>query len=113
MWTTRLQHRIAQNSALFARTDGTNRCILAFRSHGRVIGPGTAMTRKDFTMDWDQIENKWAAMTRRVRADWSTDRPDPAAKTARRAAKMAAMPLQSGDRQTGIVVDTRVKMSIE
>lgn len=21
-------------------------------------------------MDWDQIENKWSAMTRRVRADW-------------------------------------------
>ena len=27
-------------------------------------------------MDWDQIENKWAAMTRRVRADWTADRPD-------------------------------------
>ena len=27
-------------------------------------------------MDWDQIERKWAAMTRRVRADWPIDRLD-------------------------------------
>jgi hypothetical protein len=25
-------------------------------------------------MKWDQIENKWAAMTRRIRADWAADR---------------------------------------
>ncbi len=25
-------------------------------------------------MNWDQIENKWAAMTRRVRADLAVDR---------------------------------------
>ncbi len=27
-------------------------------------------------MNWDQIETKWAAMTRRVRADWKIDRPE-------------------------------------
>lgn len=25
-------------------------------------------------MNWDQIESKWAAMTRRIRADWAADR---------------------------------------
>jgi len=25
-------------------------------------------------MEWDQIENKWAAMTRRIRADYAADR---------------------------------------
>lgn len=27
-------------------------------------------------MNWDQIEHKWAAMTRRVRTDWTVERPD-------------------------------------
>ena len=27
-------------------------------------------------MNWDQIESKWATMTRRVRADWTIARPD-------------------------------------
>ncbi len=34
----------------------------------------TAMTGKDDTMEWKQIETKWAAMTRRIRADYATDR---------------------------------------
>ncbi|MDO8883335.1 MAG: hypothetical protein U0934_09385 [Pseudotabrizicola sp.] len=25
-------------------------------------------------MKWDQIESKWAVMTRRIRADWGDDR---------------------------------------
>ncbi len=29
----------------------------------------TAMTGKDKTMEWKQIETKWAAMARRIRAD--------------------------------------------
>jgi hypothetical protein len=64
-------------------------------------------------MDWDQIENKWAAMTRRVRADWSADRSDAAAKPARRAPRIDLKPAKSADRSTGIIVDGRVKMSIE
>jgi hypothetical protein len=35
---------------------------------------GTAMTGKDDTMEWKQIETKWAAMTRRIRADYIADR---------------------------------------
>ena len=34
---------------------------------------GTAMTRKDTNVNWDQIESKWALMTRRIRADWGDD----------------------------------------
>jgi len=29
-----------------------------------------AVSRKDLSMEWDQIENKWAAMTHRIRTDW-------------------------------------------
>lgn len=32
------------------------------------------MTGKDDTMEWKQIETKWAAMTRRIRADYVSDR---------------------------------------
>jgi hypothetical protein len=32
------------------------------------------MTGKDDTMEWKQIETKWAAMTRRIRADYIADR---------------------------------------
>jgi|LakMenE01Jun11ns_1017448.scaffolds.fasta_scaffold8782166_1 hypothetical protein len=35
------------------------------------------MTGKDNPMKWDQIENKWAAMTRRIRADYASDRLGP------------------------------------
>lgn len=31
-------------------------------------------------MNWDQIENKWAAMARRVRADWTGAMHDDASK---------------------------------
>ncbi|MFN6054436.1 MAG: hypothetical protein ACK47C_00155 [Paracoccaceae bacterium] len=38
------------------------------------------MTGKDILMKWDQIETKWAAMTRRIRADYASceaDRTEP------------------------------------
>jgi hypothetical protein len=62
-------------------------------------------------MDWDQIENKWAAMTRRVRADWSGDRADLKMPLARRIARIDLAPVP--DRKTGPVVDERAKMSAE
>ena len=34
-------------------------------------------------MNWNQIESKWAAMTRRVRADWTTERNDESLKPLR------------------------------
>jgi hypothetical protein len=34
------------------------------------------MTGKDKPMKWDQIETKWAAMTRRIRADYASCEAD-------------------------------------
>ena len=56
--------------------DGTRGDLDALLQYGRTTARGTAMTRKDITMEWDQIERKWAAMTRRVRADCPIDRLD-------------------------------------
>lgn len=36
----------------------------------------TVMTRKDESMDWDQIEIKWAVMARRIRADVQCGKAD-------------------------------------
>lgn len=41
-----------------------------------VLVLGTAMTGKEDMMQWEQIEIKWAAMTRRIRADYTADRID-------------------------------------
>ncbi len=64
-------------------------------------------------MDWEQIENKWAAMTRRVRADWATDRADIKSVPARRGARLDVTPAIRADHPAGKVGDQRVKMSIE
>jgi hypothetical protein len=87
--------------------------MLAFTSSRQVNDPGTAMTQKDFAMDWNQIENKWAAMTRRVRADWTADRACIKTPSARRAARVDVAPVITPDRQIGTVVDARRKMSAE
>jgi hypothetical protein len=50
--------------------------LLALISRLHVTDVGTAMTRGDTAMNWDQIENKWATMTRRIRSDWSPERID-------------------------------------
>ncbi len=63
-------------------------------------------------MDWDQIENKWAAMTRRVRADWPGDRAVPKAPLTRRMARPDTPPAVIADRQAGIA-DDRLKLSVE
>jgi hypothetical protein len=49
----------------------------------RVFALGTAMTGKDHSMEWKQIETKWAAMTRRIRADYVSDRIQPDSGSAR------------------------------
>lgn len=36
----------------------------------------SVMTRKDKSMDWDQIEIKWAVMARRIRADVQCGKAD-------------------------------------
>lgn len=64
-------------------------------------GPGTAMTRKDFTMNWDQIEHRWAAMTRRVRADWTIARPEALPKLPRRGGGADEAPTVLAERRVG------------
>ena len=65
-------------------------------------------------MDWDQIESKWAAMTRRVRADWSVDNVDVKVLPARRALKTDEKAVVIVDRRPpGIVVDARLPLSVE
>jgi hypothetical protein len=71
------------------------------------------MTRKDFRMDWDQIERQWAAMTRRVRSDCSTYRADAKAAPAPRATRTDASPARVADQQMTTALDERLKMSIE
>ncbi len=61
-------------------------------------------------MNWDQIENNWAAMTRRVRADWVADRDDAKTPLAR---SITRIDVTIPDRQTGIVVDASPKISAE
>jgi hypothetical protein len=63
-------------------------------------------------MDWDQIENKWAAMTRRVRADWSSDKAAPKGPQARRPTRTDTKPVVIADRHTG-TADDRLKMPVE
>ena len=60
-----------------ARCDGT--AAPAFWLMSRLSCPVflfTAMTEKDKPMKWDQIETKWAAMTRRIRADYASCEAD-------------------------------------
>ena len=48
-------------------------------------------------MDWDQIENKWAAMTRRIRADWTVNQDEGNPVTGRRSSilNVTAQPVAS------------------
>lgn len=56
-------------------------------------------------MDWDQIESKWAAMTRRVGGDLSNTKVDATGKVLRRVAKT--------DATTGIAADPQPSISLE
>ncbi len=72
----------------------------ALNYHGRETALGTAMTRKELRMKWDQIENKWAAMTRRVRADWPGAAQENASQPLRETAKSDRYPVPG--RQAGV-----------
>jgi hypothetical protein len=54
-------------------------------------------------MEWDQIEIKWAAMTRRIRADSSADRVDAKPLLTRRAANIDVKTEVIADRQVGMI----------
>lgn len=53
-------------------------------------------------MDWDQIESKWVAMTRRVRGDLSTDATGT---LLRRSAKADAMVNKGAERQPNVTTE--------
>jgi len=62
-------------------------------------------------MNWDQIEDKWAEMARRVRADWMTDEPEAAAKSVRRRVRPDGRLAGLSERTTGTVFQTLDKSS--
>jgi hypothetical protein len=61
-------------------------------------------------MDWDQIESKWAAMARRVRADIQYDLRDAAGRGARRDKGVATRAVISSARQRLDAIDARSAM---
>jgi hypothetical protein len=64
-------------------------------------------------MDWDQIESKWAAMTRRVRGDLSINNVDATGNMQRRVAKADAKTGISTDRQTSVGSDQQAAVSAQ
>jgi hypothetical protein len=72
---------------------------------------GTAMTRKDTAMNWDQIETKWALMTRRIRADFGDERIDAPVSTVRTFKRRDALTSPHPDSRTPAFMDTELKIS--
>lgn len=64
-------------------------------------------------MDWDQIESKWAAMTRRVRGDLSSKNVDATGKMQRRVAKIDAHTDLETDRPVAVAADPQTAMSTQ
>ncbi len=67
-------------------------------------------------MDWIQIESKWAAMTRRVRADAPISKVDAitttrTTTTLRRAAKVDVRPSHLAEQATSAIIDLQKTMS--
>jgi hypothetical protein len=91
--------------------DGTGRLSVALIFQVHVTDVGTAMTRGDIAMNWDQIETKWAAMTRRIRADWAPDRIDETAAPVRRVKRTEVTLASIADRLAGAGDDPAAKTS--
>ncbi len=64
-------------------------------------------------MDWDQIESKWAAMTRRVRGDLTFTTPDASGRMPRQMAKADAASGLSVEQQANVNGDQRAAMSTQ
>jgi hypothetical protein len=62
-------------------------------------------------MNWDQIENKWALMTRRIRADWRDDRPESAVESASTSLGRDGLVATIADNQNAAVMQTEFKTS--
>lgn len=64
-------------------------------------------------MEWTQIENKWTAMTRRIRADWSTKVADTKVSGRRRTYKVDSAAAPGGKPTMSGAVNPAEKMSVE
>lgn len=64
-------------------------------------------------MDWDQIENKWAVMTRRVRADWATGSADGTTLMTEQVITEDLTVTQSAERSVYAAPDAPAKLLIE
>ena len=65
-------------------------------------------------MDWDQIESKWVAMTRRVCGDLSISQTDATGKISRRVAKVDDTAINGNtDRQVIVTSDQPTAMTAQ
>jgi hypothetical protein len=71
----------------------------------------TAMTKRGRTMKWDQIESKWALMTRRIRADLGDERSGAVKTSASALKRHDALSAKIADSQTAAVSDSEFKNS--
>ena len=62
-------------------------------------------------MNWDQIENKWALMTRRIRADWRDERAEAAGGSASMSRRRDGLASAIADNQNTAVTETEFKTS--
>jgi hypothetical protein len=62
-------------------------------------------------MNWDQIENKWALMTRRIRADWRDERSDAAERSVLSPMRRDGLAATIADNQNAAVTETEFKTS--
>lgn len=62
-------------------------------------------------MNWDQIENKWALMTRRIRADWRDDRSDTSGLSGSPSNRRDGLAATIADNQNAAVAETEFKTS--
>jgi hypothetical protein len=69
------------------------------------------MTGKDDLMKWEQIETKWAAMTRRIRADYTADRIEPTGRSMRSLPGRDALSATIADSMTAPAKDPEFKTS--
>jgi hypothetical protein len=71
----------------------------------------TAMTKRGRTMKWDQIESKWALMTRRIRADFRDERSGSIEASAGTLKRHDAHAAKIAESQTAAVSDSEFKTS--
>jgi hypothetical protein len=64
-------------------------------------------------MKWDQIESKWALMTRRIRADWGGDHVEATEMPIRGPKRREAVPQGIADRQAFAPKESELKTSVK